>query len=298
MRYRPMGPSGAIVSVISLNLTPDASRPRPSDWVAFVYAALESGVCTFEVAANDPVVIDGLSQALTAIDRRLVSVAWKIGRNGAGARDLSPVGLKMQIQAAVARTGLEYLDAIVIDDPDPKEIWAETARAFDEAKASGAVRHIGMAGEGDGIDELITRGGFDFLVTEFNITSGWRERNRLRAAAARDIAVIGRQPYPRTFHASVTAAKAGKNGRGREPLADCGTYAFLDATHGWSAEEICVAYALTEPALASVQVESVTIDQVERLSAVTEREMPPGVAAQIEMERFGPGAGPETIRRA
>ena len=55
-----MGRSAAIVSTISLNLEPDAERPRASDWTAFVYAALEQGICAFEVGESDHVVIEGL----------------------------------------------------------------------------------------------------------------------------------------------------------------------------------------------------------------------------------------------
>ena len=303
MRYRPMGPSGAIVSVISLNLAPDASRPRPSDWIAFVYAALESGVSAFEVCASDAVIIEGLCQALTAVDRRLVSVAWRLGAASTGGgppRDISPENLERQVLAALARTGLGYLDAVILEEPRADEVTPDSLDAFNDIRSSGAARLIGLSGDGDAVDELLARGGFDLLVTAFNITSGWRERNRLRAATSRDVAVIGRQPYPRAFHAGVAAAaaKGAKGARGREPLADCGTYAFLDTTHGWTAEEICIAYAITEPSLACVQIEVSSIERLERLAEVPEREMPPGLAAQIEMARFAPAQDGESARRA
>ena len=71
-------------------------------------------------------------------------------------------------------------------------------------------------------------------------------------------------------------------------MAGCGTYAFLENTPGWKADEICLAYALTEPCLASVQVRPSSLVELERLAAVVERDMPPGLAAQIEMARFSP----------
>jgi hypothetical protein len=70
-----------------------------------------------------------------------------------------------------------------------------------------------------------------------------------------------------------------------------GSYAFLDRTHGWDAEEICIAYALTEPALATVQIEPASIARLEQLAQIPDREMPPGLAAQIEMARFSPEHG-------
>ena len=50
---------------------------------------------------------------------------------------------------------------------------------------------------------------------------------------------------------------------------------------------MCLAYALTEPAFASIQLEGWRADLIERMAAVTDRDLPTGVAAQIEMARFG-----------
>jgi hypothetical protein len=72
------------------------------------------------------------------------------------------------------------------------------------------------------------------------------------------------------------------------PLAGMGTYAFLERTAHWSGEEICLAYAMTEPSLCTVQVHADKIDRVELMAAVCERELPSGVPAQIEMARFAP----------
>jgi len=71
------------------------------------------------------------------------------------------------------------------------------------------------------------------------------------------------------------------------PYGTSGGYDFLHETRGWTPEEICMAYALTQPALATVQI---TTDQAARLAElcdVAEREMPPGLASRIEMARFG-----------
>ena len=74
-----------------------------------------------------------------------------------------------------------------------------------------------------------------------------------------------------------------------------GGYGFLQDTAGWTNEDICLAYALTEPAFATVQVEAWRADAVERLAAVCDKDLPTSVAAQIEMARFGQVA---TERRA
>ena len=63
-------------------------------------------------------------------------------------------------------------------------------------------------------------------------------------------------------------------------------YAFLDHTYSWTGQQITLAYALTEPGLASVMVQPETPALLESLSEAVERELPAGVAAQIEIARF------------
>jgi len=71
-----------------------------------------------------------------------------------------------------------------------------------------------------------------------------------------------------------------------KPLAGVGTYAFLAATRGWSAEQLCVAYALTEPAISTVQMPVETRERLTELAAAADRDLPSTVSAQIEMARF------------
>ena len=57
-------------------------------------------------------------------------------------------------------------------------------------------------------------------------------------------------------------------GRGNaHPLAGVGSYAFLDETPKWTAEELCLAYALTEPSLCSVQITGDRVERIEQLAA-------------------------------
>jgi aryl-alcohol dehydrogenase-like predicted oxidoreductase len=290
VRYRPFGPSASIVSAVSVSLADGTGRTRASDWTALVYAALESGINCFEVAGIEPQIMDGLAQALQAVERRLLFVSWRLGEmvtSDGVVRDFSPEGLTRQVCAILARTGVDYLDAATLNDPRSDELPQEALGALSDLKASGAIRMAGVAGEGEAIDAYIAARAFDVLCTPFNLTSGWKERHRLREAVDGDMAVMGYRAYPADFHrqvAAVAQAKAKKGGA----LAGMGSYAFLDRTHGWDAEEICIAYALTEPALATVQIEPASAARLEQLAGVPDREMPPGLAAQIEMARFAP----------
>lgn len=290
MRYRPFGPTASIVSAVSVALNDGSGRTRASDWTALVFAALESGINCFEVTGLEPAIMDGLAEALKAVERRLMFISWRLGEmvtSEGKVRDFSPEGLTRQVCAILARTGVEYLDAVTLDDPESDELHPEALAALADLKASGAVRMTGVAGDGEAIDTYICTRAFDVLCTPFNLTSGWKERHRVRQAMEGDMAVMGYNAYPADFHQLVAAAAKAKSKKGG-PLAGMGSYAFLDRTHAWDAEEICIAYALTEPALATVQIAPPNVARLEQLAGVADREMPPGLAAQIEMARFAP----------
>ncbi|HLK26554.1 MAG TPA: aldo/keto reductase [Caulobacteraceae bacterium] len=308
MRYRPLATTGMAVSAISLSLADTVAR-RPEDWVALVYAALENGMNAFEVAGSHPALFDGFGQAIKAVERNLVFVAWRLGwvvsNSGALARDFSVESLTTTIAGALARTGLGYLDAAVLDDPSTDELGPPALEAMKRLRDSGHVRMLGVAGANETTDAYISTGAFDLLVTSFSLKSGWKERLRLKAALEHDMAVIGAgyQPDLSVERERLTPAhRPSLWGRGRghdsHPLAGVGSYGFLDDTPKWSSEELCLGYALTEPSLCSVQIVADRVDRIELLAKVADRELPPNVPAQIEMARFSPAAMPELERRA
>ena len=300
MRYRSIGHGCGIISALSLSLCGDPSRPRASDWVGLIYAGLENGVSGFDVREADLALADGLREAFAGVDRNLAFVAWRLGKRPAsagGGQDFSAKALSDQVRAALSRTGLQYLDAVMLDDPPAGEPSAEAMDALHQLKSAGLVRFLGLAGEGDAVDAHIEAGNFDILQTPFNLTSGWRERHRLRAAGASDMSAIGYRWFPDALRRLAEAQIQAKPLRSR-PLTASGTYAFLESTRGWRPEEICLAYALTEPSLASVQARLSSPAEIERLAAVVDRDMPPGLAAQIEMARFSPETAPVETRVA
>jgi aryl-alcohol dehydrogenase-like predicted oxidoreductase len=292
MRYRPLGNTGMSVSAISLVLTDSNVRSKPSDWVPLIYAGLECGINAFEVAGHQPALIDGFAEALQVVDRNLVFVAWRLGwaisANGVATRDFSPAGLAHTVEAVIARTGLEYLDTVILDDPHSEELLPQALDVLKELREMGSIRLLGVAGNDEATDAYISSGAFDLVATTFSLTSGWKERLRLKAAIDRDMAVIGYDYYPDTVREHQRALAAQRTRTAANPLAGVGSFAFLDHTQRWTSEEICLAYAMTEPSLCSVQVHADRIDQIETLAAVPERELPPNVPAQIEMARFAP----------
>jgi len=285
------------ISVISLRLDDANVRPRPADWQAFLYAAFECGINAFEIVGRHPALIEGLGLALEAVERRLVFVSLRLGVSPA--RDFSPDGMRHLIDSVVTRTGVDYLDAVILDDPHSEELSPYALEMLRGIRQSGRARMLGVGGEDDAIDAYISTGAFDLLRTPFSLTSGWKERLRLKAAMEHDMGVLGFGYHPEgLIRAPAPTSRPSLFGPRANPLQAMGSYAFLHEMANWTSEALCLAYALTEPALASVQISVDSIDQLEALSAVSERDLPPGLGAQIEMARFGAGAKPPQTRRA
>jgi hypothetical protein len=293
MRYRPLGNTGMAISAISVTLN-DQTQRRAQDWIPLVYAGLENGINAYEVAGLHPQLIEGFADAIRAVDRNLLFIAWRFGwvttPNGPPARDFSAEALSAAVTGVLARTGLEYIDAAILDDPTTTELPPAGLEAMKQAKEAGQIRMLGVSGNDEATDAYISTGEFDLLLTPFHLLSGWKERLRLKAAIERDMAVVGCN-----FHPDIARDRGPKQplwGRGNvHPLSGVGSYGFLDDTPKWSAEELCLAYALTEPSLCSIEISGDRIERIEQLAAISERELPANVPAQIEMARFTPGPG-------
>jgi aryl-alcohol dehydrogenase-like predicted oxidoreductase len=310
MRYRPLGNTGMAVSAVSLVLGDMAARPRPQDWISSVYTALENGINAFEVAGHAPALVEGFAEAIGAVDRNLVFVGWRLGwtlTTGGPKRDFSAEGLANAIESGVARTGLGYLDAVILDEPQSDELSPQALDTLKRLRDMGRVRMVGVLGADEATDAYISSGAFDLLATSFSLLSGWKERLRLKAAIDRDMAVIGYGYRPADLSARIAQATPdkpklwGRSGHSH-PLAGIGAYGFLSDTPKWSPDEICLGYALTEPSLCTVQIVGERLDLIESLAHVADRELPPNVPAQIEMARFSPTSAappaPDVARRA
>jgi aryl-alcohol dehydrogenase-like predicted oxidoreductase len=289
MRYRPFGAMGKAVSAVSLLLREAPNMATPQAWRTVVFAAMESGINCFELTAGADVMALGVGEALGAVERRLMFVAWRLRPNPAGT--LSAKDIADSVRGGLQKTRAGHFDLLVIDEPAYEMLTPDGLSYLSDLRAAKLCLELGVAGDGATIDTCIRSGLFNVLVTPFSLVSDWEARRRIRDASAADMTLVASDPIP-TGLDMPRAARAPLQRRGllaprAEPLAGSGTYAFLQATSGWTAEEICLAYALTEPAFSTVQIEANRAETLGRLAAVPDRDMPTGVAAQIEMARFG-----------
>lgn len=284
------------ISAVTLRL---ADHPRMSgkDWRNLIFTALETGINSFEVHGSSNALLEGVGESLTTIERRLLFVGWRLRSSG---ELLSAQAIHDVVDVAVERCGLSHVDLVTVDDPGGA--FPPTAMAaLMGLRQSGLIRSLGLASRGESQDRHLATGMFDALASPFNLSSGWAERNRIRAAVARDVAVIGEDFWPQAIRereARPIFKKPSLWRRRTDPLANLGGYDFLDSTPGWTGQELCLGYALTEPSLATVQVITTKRDKLEALASVVERDLPTGCAAQIEMARFSAEQAAGTKRRA
>ncbi|MGA0599399.1 aldo/keto reductase [Caulobacter sp. KR2-114] len=291
MRYRPLGKTGMAVSTLSLRLNGERCGGDPDAWLAFIHAAFENGVNAFEVVHPTSALLEGLAYAARSVERRLIFVALRLSDG------LGPDEIVAQVDHVLLATGLEALDLVIVDGDG--ELHNESVWALEDLRSASRVLRLGVVVAGDEGMQHVHGGAFDVLLAPFNLLSGWRERLRVRTATDKGMSVVALDPYPEEARA-IAEPKAVKRrwfSRPTYPLAGLGSYNFLHDTHGWKAEEICLGFALTETAVASVVVEVDSHKHLEALAEVTERDLPAAVAAQIEMARFSAERAAGTERR-
>lgn len=299
MRYRPFGQAGRAVSALTLSLGPRDISRGPEVGRELIYSALEAGINSYRLETADPVLAEVLGQALKHVDRKLVQVSLTLGagdgRRGSD-RDFSAEGITSAIDRALAISGLGWFDLAILDEPAEHELPQTTLSALKALRATERVRLLGISGEGDVMDTYVSTGAFDLLASPLHVNSPWQIRSRLRVAREADMAIFAYDYFPESLDTAKKAAAVHKPKKGflgfgggpkvdDNPLAHAGSFAFLYRTNNWPAEAICLAYALTDPSVSSVLIRANDAERLNMLALVPDRDMPPGLAAQIEMAR-------------
>lgn len=282
MRYRPFARTGMAVSVLSLELSGEDDRRRPAEWRELLHAAFEEGVNAFELVNPSPALLSGFAEGAQVVKRSLLFVGLRADAADDGAL------LERAVQQVIAESGLGYLDLLTLGAGLTRSEDLLTAAL--RLKETDVARRLAVAGPSDDLlDADVDSGVLDAILTPFSLLSGWRDRNLVRRALESQMGVIGCDPCPDALESLMESAQAkAKPGwfKRPRPLAGVGTYAFLGSTPNWTAEQICLAYALTEPSLATVQVAASSRKHLAELAAITDRDLPSQVSAQIEMARF------------
>jgi aryl-alcohol dehydrogenase-like predicted oxidoreductase len=152
MRYRSLGESGLVVSVVGLGCNNFGGRLDLDGTRAVVDAAIESGITLFDTA--DMYGHQGGSERLLGEvlgkRRDQVVLATKFGHQGAdmgygvaaGAR-AGRAYIRRAVTESLRRLRTDYIDLYQLHTPDPSTPIAETLAALDELVTEGKVRYLG-----------------------------------------------------------------------------------------------------------------------------------------------------------
>jgi hypothetical protein len=290
VRYRPFGLNGQAMSVLTLAL--DRPGLRAAAVTELVFSALECGINSFELQAGDVEAARGLRDGLGAVERTIAVIGLRLSA-AADPRFVSRDGAIAAIESALDAGRFGRLDYVLVEGRMPNDLSPLLADTLAGANAAGRIRVAGLGGKRAFLDAHLDAPEFELIEAPFNLRSDWDDRNRVKRAVARGMTVIGCDYYPALQIARRDAGTEPRQGLlrfglgGKErSLEQSSTYAFLSLYQGWTAEEICLAYALTEPGLSSIHISAAGVRNLPALAAAPEREMPTGVPAQIEMARI------------
>lgn len=295
MRYRPFGASGAAISNLTLSFGLDSLARGREAALNLLYSALEAGVNSYRLETADAVVAEVLGEALAHVDRKLVCVGLTLGIDAGrnGGRDFSAEGMTAAIDRTLQFSKLGWIDVAVLQEPGEHELPQSSLNALKALRATGRIRLLGVAGGDEVMDTYVSTGAFDVLLTPFDINADWKLRNRVRAAREQDMAVFAydyftdRRSKPRSPEPVAKKGLFGLGGGPKHPPRSQknDAFGFLYRTPNWPAEAICLSYVLTDPTISSVIIRANDTERLEMLAATPERDLPPGLAAQIEMGR-------------
>ncbi len=152
MRYRPLGKSGLLVSVVGLGCNNFGGRLDLAGTRAVVDAAIDAGITLFDTADiyGGPGASESqLGQVLEG-RRDEVVLATKFGHQSydmaypaaAGAKG-GRAYIRRAVEASLRRLRTDYIDLYQLHTPDPATPVEETLAALDELVKEGKVRYLG-----------------------------------------------------------------------------------------------------------------------------------------------------------
>jgi len=152
MRYRTLGDSGLLVSVVGLGCNNFGGRLDAARTRAVVDAAIDEGITlldTAETYGGDGASELALGEALAG-RRDKVVLATKFGHQSADMGYGLAAGakggrgyIKIAVEKSLARLKTDYIDLYQLHTPDPVTPIDETLAALDDLITEGKVRYIG-----------------------------------------------------------------------------------------------------------------------------------------------------------
>jgi aryl-alcohol dehydrogenase-like predicted oxidoreductase len=154
MTYRPLGPSGLIVSTVGLGCNAFGVRADIGATRAIVHAAVDQGITLLDVAdvyGPEPGVSESMLGEVLGGHRDDVVLATKFGMDmrGANGADHGVRGsrryIRRAVEASLRRLRTDHIDLYQMHEPDEVTPIEETLTALQELVAEGKVRYVGSS---------------------------------------------------------------------------------------------------------------------------------------------------------
>ena len=285
MRYRPLGRSGLLVSVVGLGCNNFGGRLDLDGARAVVDAALDAGVTLLDTAD----VYGGQGGSETILGQLLegrrdeVVLATKFGMSMGGQSERELRGsrryIRRAVEASLQRLRTDYIDLYQYHRPDGMTPVAETLEALSELVAEGKVRYIGCsnfaAWELVDAEWISQSGGLRRFVSaqnEYSLLERGAEAELLPACERHGIGVL---PYFPLANGLLTGkyrrgepAPAGTRLAGRAGILDHADFDRIEALEAFAAAagrsllDLAIGGLAAQPAVSSVIAGASTADQV------------------------------------
>jgi aryl-alcohol dehydrogenase-like predicted oxidoreductase len=293
MRYRPMGNSGLVVSVVGLGCNNFGRRLDLAGTRAVVDAAIDCGVTLLDTADTYGQSEEFLGEVLTG-RRDQVVLATKFGHQASDMGYGRAAGAKggrnyirRAVEASLRKLRTDHIDLYQIHTPDPVTPIGETLAALGELVDEGKVRYLGNSNfpgwriaEAACLTDRYGSAGFISAQNHWSLLERGAEAEVVPAARHFGLGVL---PYFPLANGLLT----GKIRRGRPPregmrLAgrdDYVTQAKLDIVealtawgdaHGVSLLEVAIGCLAEQPGCTSVIAGAMSADQVKANAAAAD----------------------------
>jgi aryl-alcohol dehydrogenase-like predicted oxidoreductase len=288
MLYRNLINSGMALSEVGVRLNWECVNHNAEALKQLLVSALEFGINSYHFDYIERELMQTAQDVFAQVKRNLLFISAtaysQASQPAATSYDLIP--LRERLKLAIKDTKLDYLDLLMFDRVDNRNLNEETWAFLKKLRFAQMVKHFGAEADESNFLELINAGQFQVLRTDYNIDISWEKRHLVDKAIASGISVIGKNYFPEHCRLKEKSHKFNMFGKAENPLEQMGAYAFLFYTHGWYAQDICLAYALHQNNLTCIHVEVANHKQLAALAGVPERYLPNSIPAQIEMNRI------------
>ncbi|MFY9866305.1 MAG: aldo/keto reductase [Trebonia sp.] len=310
MRYRTLGDSGLLVSVVGLGCNNFGGRIDLERTRAVVDAAIDAGITLFDTA--EMYGKDGGSELalgeVLAGRRDKVVLATKFGHQkvdmgygpAAGAKGGRGY-IRLAVEKSLRRLRTDYIDLYQLHTPDPLTPIEETIAALDELVAEGKVRYIGHSNLSgwqlaDAAHKSAARTPFISAQNHWSMVDRGVEAEVVPAAAAFGLGVL---PYFPLANGMLTGKvrrgselPAGSRIATRSHLVTDEKLDTVEALIEWGAErgvsilEIAIGGLAAQPGCASVIAGATSAEQV--VANVAAGEWEPAQEELAELDKISP----------